>query len=195
MAVEAPNPQDDVAAGAAEALAPAKTSLVSRLMVLGFVLVVVGAECSVAYLCLPSAAETAAMAGATVGSKGPAEMPVEDNPLKEEKDEAAAEIEVDLGKFSVTAFQPTSNTALRIDFHLYGTVAAKDEKEFQKRMEANLHRFRDQVLEIVRSAEINDLTDAGLGLVKRKIMEKTNRTFGKPLLRQVIFSDFSFIEQ
>jgi flagellar FliL protein len=51
------------------------------------------------------------------------------------------------------------------------------------------------VIVIVRSAEITDLTDAGLGLIKRKIMEKTNRMIGKSMLHSVIFSDFSFIEQ
>ena len=47
----------------------------------------------------------------------------------------------------------------------------------------------------MRSAELTDLTDAGLGLLKRRIQEKSNQTLGKPLLRAVVFSDFSFIEQ
>ena len=95
----------------------------------------------------------------------------------------------------MTTFQPATNNTLRIEFNLYGTVNAKEQKEFMTALEENLHRFRDQVLVIVRSAEITDLTDAGLGLVKRKIMEKTNRMIGKPLLRSIIFSDFSFVEQ
>ena len=33
--------------------------------------------------------------------------------------------EIDLGKFSLTAFDPNSNTTLLIDFHLYGTVAVR----------------------------------------------------------------------
>ncbi len=195
MAAEATKPQDESATAAAETPVPAGTSLLRKLLTLGFVLAVVAVECLIAYMCLPSAAETAALAGATVEGSGRAEPPSEDISLHEGEEEPAAQVEVDLGKFSVTAFQPTSNTALRIDFHLFGTVAASDEKEFQKRMEANAHRFRDLILEIIRSAEISDLTDAGLGLLKRKIMEKTNRIFGKPLLRQVVFSEFSFIEQ
>jgi flagellar FliL protein len=63
------------------------------------------------------------------------------------------------------------------------------------RLEENQHRFREQVIVTVRSSEITDLTDAGLGLVKRKIMDKTNRMLGKQLLQTIIFSDFSFIEQ
>ena len=48
---------------------------------------------------------------------------------------------------------------------------------------------------IIRSAEIADLTDAGLGLIKRRILETTNKTLGKPILQAVMFSDFSFVEQ
>jgi hypothetical protein len=181
---------------AAHAAAP-KSSLFSKLKVILFVLAVIAAECSLAYLYLPSAADTAALAGATLAEQAKAEPAAEKNDKagKPSEAEASDEVEVDLGQFSLTAFQPTSNTALRIDFHLYGTVGVKDEKEFVKMKEENQHRFRDQVIVTFRSADINDLTDAGLGLMKRKILEKTNHSFGKPLLRTVIFSDFSFIEQ
>jgi len=42
---------------------------------------------------------------------------------------------------------------------------------------------------------VTDLTDAGLGLLKRKILEKSNRILGRPLLQTIIFSEFSFVEQ
>jgi flagellar basal body-associated protein FliL len=84
---------------------------------------------------------------------------------------------------------------LRIDFHLYGTVGSDDKTEFDEAMQENKHRFRDQVIMTIRGCEHSELTDAGLGLIKRKILEKTNRTLGKPLLQAVIFTDFSFIEQ
>jgi len=34
-----------------------------------------------------------------------------------------------------------------------------------------------------------------LGLIKRKILEKSNRTLGKPLLQEILIPDFSFVEQ
>jgi len=168
-----------------------KSSLFAKIKILLLVGVVVAVECLVAYLYLPSTSETAALASAALGN-------AETNAAEEnedEEEELVDQVEVDMGEFTVTAFQPISNTTLRIDFHLYGTVAAQDHDEFITLMEENLHRFREQVIVTVRSADITDLTDAGLGLVKRKILEKTNRTLGKSLLRVVIFSDFSFIEQ
>jgi flagellar FliL protein len=62
-------------------------------------------------------------------------------------------------------------------------------------LEDNKHRLREQVLVTIRSADIGDLTDASLGLIKRLILERARKTLGKPLLREVIISDYSFIEQ
>ena len=103
--------------------------------------------------------------------------------------------EVDLGNFTVSGFQPASNSTLFITFRLYGTVRHKYAGEFNQRLEENQHRIRDNIIVIIRSAEITDLTDAGLGLIKRRILETTNKTLGKPLLQEVVFSEFSFIEQ
>jgi flagellar FliL protein len=172
--------------------APAsKRSSFGKIKIVLFVALVIAVECAVAYLYLPQTAETAALAGSTVENIGESKT----TPKKEAEKEPNSQVEVDLGEFNVTAYQPASNTTLRIDFHLYGTVAAAEQKEFMTRLEENLHRFREQVIVTVRSSEITDLTDAGLGLVKRKIMDKTNRMLGKQLLQTIIFSDFSFIEQ
>ena len=174
--------------------APAPRSMASKVKVLAFIAVVIVAECVIAYMYLPSASDTAAMAGAALQEARARQAP-DAATAQEEELSTVGQVELDLGQFSVTAYQPASNTTLRIDFHLFGTVAAEDEKEFLRRMQDNLHRFREQVIVTVRSADVTDLTDAGLGLLKRKIQEKTNQTLGKPLLRVVIFSDFSFIEQ
>jgi flagellar FliL protein len=78
---------------------------------------------------------------------------------------------------------------------LYGSVLNKHGEDFNHRLSDNKFRIRDNVIVIIRSAEIADLTDAGLGLIKRRILETTNKALGKPLLQAVMFSDFSFVEQ
>jgi flagellar FliL protein len=205
MAEEAPT------TAAAPAAAPApekkgKTSLLTRLVVLAFMLAVIGGECLVACLYLPS-----------VSASAPADEHAATDPAEhgeEEHAQHAHKREVDLGKYSITSFQPASNTTLLIDFHLFGTVALEEgastdgghgdghgekapaaDDEFTKLFEKNKHRLRDQVITIVRSAEITDFADPSLGLIRRKILEKSNRMLGKPLLEEVIFSDFSLVEQ
>lgn len=178
----------------AAAAAPAeKSSVFAKVRIFLFVVAVVVVECLVAYLYLPSASDTAALAeGTLAGDTQQEELPEGE---EEKAQDLGDQVEVDLGEFTVTAFQPMSNTTMRIDFHLFGTVRAEDQEEFLRLMEENQHRFREQVIVTLRSADVTDLTDAGLGLIKRQILEKTNKTLGKPLLRVVIFSDFSFIEQ
>lgn len=105
------------------------------------------------------------------------------------------EVEVDLGKYNVIVHQPTANVTLRVSFHLIGTVAEEEHTEFEHLLTSNQHRLRDQAIFEIRNCQIEDLTDPGLALLKRRILAKSNDLFGKPLLHSVVFSDFSFIEQ
>jgi flagellar basal body-associated protein FliL len=182
-----PIPPSEIAPGGA-------TSWLTKAVVLLFLVVVVVGECLVAYMCIPSQSEAAAMVGVATDAPPPQKAP-KTEPVAVETEATDQQVEVDLGTFSVTAYQPAANTTLRIDFHLFGTASASEAKDLQSHLEENTHRFRDQVIVTLRSSDITDLTDAGLGLIKRKILEKTNAMLGKRYLKTVIFSDFSFIEQ
>jgi flagellar FliL protein len=150
---------------------------------------VVALEGLAAWMLFPS--EPAPQAAADAGAPGE-ELAAAD-PLAPETSHEPRK-EVDLGEFSVTSFQPVSSSTLSINFHLYGAVLEADDEEFQERFEEHRHRFRESVIVIVRSSDLADLTDAGLGLIKRKVLEKTNRALGKPLLKDVVFSEFSLVE-
>jgi flagellar basal body-associated protein FliL len=163
----------------------------SKLLIPLFIAGVVAVECGMAIWLLPAAADPSALAQPTLQAL-PEPAAAEE---AESGKESIAQAEVDLGAFTVTSFQPSSNSTFRIDFHLYGIVNAPEKEQFLLLLEENKHRFRDQIIVTIRSAEIADLSDAGLGQLKRKILEKTNRMLGKPLLRSIIFSEFLFIEQ
>jgi flagellar basal body-associated protein FliL len=168
--------------------------LMGKIKIGAFVLAVVAVECVVAMLYLPSADDTKAMAQGLVAGQEP-DDPNATPPEEETEEERVKRGEVPLGDaFQVTSHKPASNTTLRIDFSLYGIVLEDNADEFAELLEKNKHRYRDSVGQIMRSSEVTDFTDPGLGLLKRKILEKTNRIIGKPLLESVIFSDFSFIE-
>lgn len=114
---------------------------------------------------------------------------------EEETKSGKADKEVDMGEFSVSAHQAAANITYRIDFHLHGTILSDKDEEYTKLMETKGKRVREQVILTIRSAEVADLTDAGLGLIKRRILATTNKTLGKPLIQSVIFTDFRFNEQ
>jgi hypothetical protein len=105
------------------------------------------------------------------------------------------EVEVELGKFNLMVHEPASNITLRINFHLVGTVDDEESGEFSHLLEKNQHRLRDQVIFEIRNAQMSDLTDPGLGLIKRRILAKTNDLLGHAILKNVVFSEFSYIEQ
>jgi len=196
-------------AAAVAATPKGKKKIVVLLIVLG----IVGAEWAAAYFLLPGAPVTqasdasdhdadasgdAAEGGDEAGQdkSGHEKKPGhgekgEEKPKKPKSDSE----EVDLGEYTITSYQPTSSTTMFINFRLYGTILRKQTGEFTERLEASKNRVRDNIITIVRSAEVADLTDAGLGLIKRKILETTNKTLGKPLLKEVVFSDFSYVEQ
>lgn len=173
--------------------APAgKSPMVTVAKIAAFVIVILTVEGLIAFLFIPSAGDVSAMAEARYGSEESAADPVAQ--LSEDNDNEPT-TEIDLEDYSVTAYQPLSNTTLRIDFHLYGTVPESRKAEFEKLFDESKHRVREQVIVTIRSSEITDLTDAGLGLIKRKLHDKINRTIGKTIVKTVIVSDFSFVEQ
>jgi hypothetical protein len=164
--------------------------MVKAIVVAVLVAVVILTECVFAYLLIPSrgdlqtwATEKAAKEHAS-GEHGHAK-----------KGEEKKEIEVDLGKYNIIVHQPTANVTLRINFHLIGTIPEEEHHEFEELFAKHQHRLRDHAIFEVRSSQIEDLTDPGLALLKRRILAKSNDLLGKPLLHSVVFSDFSFIEQ
>ncbi len=177
---------------------PKKSGMMTLVKGLAILSVVVVVEIVAASALLPSAEETAAigekLALADAGlhetqaeQESPAEAPQTDPSLNT--------LEVNLGAYHVLTYEPNSGSSLNIDFELYGTVLAEEESEFYQLFTVNQHRIEEQVVITMRGMELTDLTAAELGLIKRKILEKTNRALGKPLLREVIFPKFSFLER
>jgi flagellar basal body-associated protein FliL len=192
--------------------------LLKKIKVLGIIATVVILQCFIISAFLPSGDEPKAHASTKH------DAPAHDAPAHEEDHhEGAAEseqCEVDLGAFSLTVFNPNTSSNLLVDFHLFGMVAGTasasggekeagehghgektessatgDAGKLEGLLKKNKHRFRDQIIIIVRNAQLADLTDPGLGLIKRQILTKTNALLGEPLLKGVVFSDFVVVEQ
>ncbi|NQU20036.1 MAG: flagellar basal body-associated FliL family protein [Candidatus Nealsonbacteria bacterium] len=170
------------------------SSLMAKIKVAAFVLVVIGGECALFFFFMPSADYIVDAAGRSVGvpSSEEDEGELTDGPV----DIPADVVEADLSDFSVTSYIHVTNTHLRIDFKLVGIIKTEDDPEFQTRLESNKHRIREKVIVTVRSMSMADLLeDPALGLLKRKIVISLNRILGKELIQDVIFSDYSVIEQ
>jgi len=164
--------------------------MTKTIIVAALVAVVILTECMFAYLLIPSRTELEKWSVEKAAKEAASGHSAQDH-----KREGKPETEVDLGKYNVIIHQPASNVTLRVNFHLIGTVLGDDQKEFEELLAKNQHRLRDQAIFEIRNCQIDDLTDPGLALLKRRILAKSNDLLGKPLLRSVVFSDFSFVEQ
>jgi flagellar FliL protein len=182
--------------------------MIKPLLVGTIVAIVVLTECLFAYFLVPSTADvekwarekSAGNAGMIASSGNDAHgdkhgQSAADGHSGESGEHAAHEVEVELGKFNVVIHQPAANLTMRVNFHLIGTLPEQASKEFEELLHHNEHRLRDQVIFEIRNSRVEDLTDPGLALLKRKILAKSNELLGKPILHTVLFSDFSYIEQ
>ncbi len=167
-----------------------RSSLLSRLIIASFMGCVVAAECLFAYFWLPSASEVSAQVEQIAReAQEAAEASQADSAA-----DTTPTVEVDLGKFTITNHQLPNETTFRTDFHLFGTVSEAEKKDFTELFGRNEHRFRDQVIMEIRNCKVSDLEDASLDLIKRRFLEKSNALFGKPVLRSIIFADYTFVQ-
>lgn len=165
-----------------------------------FIAVIVVVQVVVASMLVPSSKDTEKLAKELVAtSSGKSEGEHEEGAKTDghgSEGENGEELhEVELGTYNVTRFNPGTNTTLAIDFELYGTVLAANTAEFEHRYEKSKARIREQITLTMHGTESVELTEAGLGLIKRQILEKTNRALGQPLLKEVLFSKFNFVER
>lgn len=156
------------------------------------VLVVV--EMVAATMMIPSAEETEDLARDLAKTARGEETTTDgEESLTVDLDEAT--LEVELLTDSITRFNPETDATLNIQFSVYGVVLASEEPEFTEQFAANTSRIHEQIMLTLHGADTADLATAGLGLIKRQILEKTNRTLGRPLLREVVFTKLNFVER
>jgi hypothetical protein len=161
--------------------------------------VIVLAQVCAASMLMPTADETRAVGQQLAAAAHGKEAEQEEHGEHAAEGEHAAggehTLEVTLGTYHIVSFNPKSGASLSVDFELFGTVLAEEQPEFEHLYAAHEKRISEQITIAVRGLQADDLTDPGLGLIKRIILEKTNRALGKPLVREAVVSQFSFIER
>ncbi len=160
--------------------------------------VVVLAQVCAASMLIPSAEETREVGKQLAGHGHEEEAETEEHGEDGEHGEAGhgdLAREVTLGTYHIVSFNPKTGASLAVDFELFGTVQEKEMDDFSHLYTAHEKRISEQITIAVRGLQAEDLTDPGLGLIKRIILEKTNRALGKPLIREAIVSQFSFVER
>lgn len=183
-----------------EAVEKKKSPLFALLKAVACISILVVVQVVGAAIFIPTANETEALAkqlaAAELGEEEVAEPESSGTSITDAQTRTEDEaVEVELGPFSITRYNPETDATINIDFELYATVLAEELEEFNTQFASNRNRLREQVIFTLHSADANDLTDPGLGLIKRQILEKTNRALGKPLVREILMTRFNFVER
>lgn len=177
-----------------EPQAKKSSGLIRRLKIPLLILAIVIVEGVVVYLLMPSPADTKVMAMAIEPHEEHKEevheLPMEESGHGHGHDFA----EVELGEFTITVARLEKNVTRNVSFQLFGGVPADEKEDFTHHFEGVKHRVCDDIDTIVRGADEAALSDPGLSLIKRRILDNTNRILGKPYLKGVYLNEFTYVE-
>ncbi len=169
-----------------------KSPLLPRLIISGFVGTVVIAETLIFFLLVPNADDVAALAEARLVSKLEARM---ENDGEEVIDDADAIKEFSLGDYGVVFTPPGADRNHSVEFTLFGTIKEKDKKRLEKLFAERQGRFRDRMLNEIRIATLDELSESQLGLLRRRILATSNEILEEPILLSIGFNDFQKREE
>lgn len=171
---------------------PGIMGLVKAIAIIGVLVVV---QLVAASMLIPSAKETEELARdlslAAKGEEFSEELDPSENPIDQDKET----VEVQLHRANITRFDPDADKTLNVDFSVYAVVLAAELDDFTAEYDKNKSRIHEQIVMTMHGAKTSDLSSAGLGLIKRQILEKTNRSLGRPFVNEVVFTKINFVER
>jgi flagellar FliL protein len=173
--------------------APAGPSFMGKIVAAIVIGIIVAGEAGLVYFFLPNADAIASRVREEVKQ----ELNDGDEKLEDvaQASEFTEQAEVELGSFTLAIHQPSTNSTLNVTCRVMGTIEKLDQVDFDKLLANNANRLRERIIIEFRSAELDELTDAGLGLLKRRILEKSNQLLGKPILKSIMFPEYNYYQQ
>ncbi len=115
---------------------------------------------------------------------------------EEEQNQEEQFVEVFIDTFNVTNTTAAADAIFHISFKLTALVAKGQEVDFDNAAnKTHKARVREVVVEVARSATIEDLNDPELSSFKRMLRERINKVLQRSYVVEAIISDFQVIEQ
>lgn len=114
-------------------------------------------------------------------------------------EEKVSWVEIELGEFSITvlaADDPTRmpdldeyQNSVAIHFSLHCLVDPKDEAKVKELLESKKGRLSDEVIRTCRNANLIDLADPELRLVRAQLRDFSDQLLGTNLIKRFVFSN------
>ena len=121
----------------------------------------------------------------------------EHDDFEDRREESFAEqhAEIDFGTFDLTTNRQKEELRLRVRFHLLTRTTKEKAKVVSAYYETHENRFRDRLYSVIDQVKIEDLAEPRLAELKGAIRDLANEMVGRHAIEEVIFSDFSLMEQ
>ena len=105
-------------------------------------------------------------------------------------------VEVEVDNFNCANGIASQGFTIHISFRLVAIVSSNSETRFYDAVHKE-HKFRvhQAVDKVIRSSSQEDLKDANLDRIKRRIREDVNKVLGNSYIQDVIVTEFRMMEQ
>jgi hypothetical protein len=170
----------------------AKPSMMPKLIMGGFITVVILFESCIYFFMVPSAEDVAALAESRLIEKIKARLKASETPVVEDTDSIE---EFKLGLFGLSFTPSGSDRSFRVEFDLRGTVKKGDLSTIEKLFAEREGRFRHRMTLELRNTTLDELKETQLGLIQRRILATSNEVFETPILLGVVFYNYDLIEE
>lgn len=165
---------------------PAASGMMGKVIIGAIVSVVILVETVVAFMIMPDAS--------TVRTQAEADLKKAVDEKKEDADiptgaDKGPDAELEIGSFSLLLHDAASDTNLQVTCKIFCTVSESDKGDAEKLLANNKNRIRERITIQFRQSDLNDFKESDLGLLKLKILEKTNQILGKNLIKEILITD------
>lgn len=98
--------------------------------------------------------------------------------------------EIDFGKFKATHVEPSNRTSTVVQFNLWAILRPGKGEAAKATFEANRQRIHDRVIEIIQTAELDQLTEPSLKSLKYDLLPVIREALRTSDLRDIVLDDY-----
>lgn len=164
----------------------AASGMMGKVVIGAIISVVILVETVVAFMIMPDASTVRTQAEANLKKASDDKKEDADIPTDEKK---GPDAELEIGSFSIMLHDGASDTTLQVTCKIYCTVSETDKADAEKLLANNKNRIRERITIQFRQSDLNDFKESDLGLLKLKILEKTNQILGKNVIKEILITD------